>query len=154
MDRIVRVVIDTNHIMSAILSNRGASAKLINWMTREDDYFKLLLSQSILNEYRTVADWLIPDSKQKEKERVLSTLRLQSEWVEPSVELNICTDQLDNRFLECAVSGNADYLVTKNIRHFPPKEYSGIKIVRIREFLKVLEEIEKSRQRESSSESP
>ena len=153
MDKILRVVIDTNHIMSAILSNRGASAKLINWMTREDDYFKLLLSQPILDEYRAVAGWLIPDSKQKERERVLSTLRLQSDWMEPSFELNVCTDQSDNRFLECAVAGNADYLVTKNIRHFPRKEYSGIKIVRIREFLKVLEEIEKFRQRESGSNS-
>jgi predicted nucleic acid-binding protein len=30
---ILRVVIDTNHIMSAILSAKGASAKLIDWMT-------------------------------------------------------------------------------------------------------------------------
>lgn len=151
MDKILRVVIDTNHIMSAILSGRGASAKLIDWMTREDDYFELLLSQPIWNEYRAVADWLIPDSKQGEKERVLSILRLQSDWMEPTIDLNVCTDQSDNRFLECAVSGNADYLVTKNIRHFPPKEYSGTKIVRVREFLKVLERLEKSRQRESSS---
>ena len=30
----LRVVIDTNHIMSAILSDRGASSKLIGWMTK------------------------------------------------------------------------------------------------------------------------
>jgi hypothetical protein len=41
---ILRVVIDTNHIISAILSARGASAKLIDWMTREEDYFRLLIS--------------------------------------------------------------------------------------------------------------
>ncbi len=40
MTEILRVVIDTNHIMSAILSERGASAKLIDWMTKEEDYFK------------------------------------------------------------------------------------------------------------------
>ena len=151
MDKLLHVVIDTNHIMSAILSGRGASAKLIDWMTREDDYFKLLLSQPIWNEYRTVADWLIPDSKQREKERVLTTLRFQSEWMEPPIELNVCTDPSDNRFLECAVAGNADYLVTKNIRHFPQKEFAGVRIVRVRDFLKVLETLEKSRQPESSS---
>ena len=69
MDQILRVVIDTNHIMSAILSDR---------------------------------------------ERVLSTLRLQSDWMEPI--WNVCTDQSDNRFLECAVSGNADYLLVLKIR--------------------------------------
>jgi putative PIN family toxin of toxin-antitoxin system len=149
VDKLLRVVIDTNHIMSAILSGRGASAKLIDWMTREEDYFKLLISQPIWNEYSTVADWLIPDSKKCEKERILNVLRFQSEWNEPNIQLNVCTDLSDNRFLECAVAGNADYLVTKNIRHFPPKEYANVKIVRIRQFLKVLEKIEKSRHRKA-----
>jgi uncharacterized protein len=136
----LRVVIDTNHIMSAILSARGASAKLLDWMTREEDYFRLLMSQPIWDEYRTVANWLIPDTKQYEKERVLHILLTQSERIVPAVQLDVCPDLSDNRFLECAVAGRADYLVTKNIRHFPPKEYAGVKIVRIRAFLRVLEQ--------------
>jgi len=71
-------------------------------------------------------------------------LRDQSEWIEPDFQLSICSDLSDNRFLECAVAGNADYLVTKNIRHFPPKEYENIRILRISQFLTVLEKIEKS----------
>jgi len=138
--KILRVVIDTNHIMSAILSARGASAKLIDWMTREEDYFRVLLSQPIWNEYCTVADWLIPDTKQHEKERILRVLLAQSEWIVPEIHLGVCPDPSDNRFLECAVASGADYLVTKNIRHFPPKEYAGVKIVRIRAFLQALEQ--------------
>jgi putative PIN family toxin of toxin-antitoxin system len=141
---LLRVVIDTNHIMSAILSARGASAKLIDWMTREEDYFQLLISQPIWDEYRTVADWLIPDSRQLQKERILRVLLMQAEWIEPDMRLHVCKDISDNRFLECAVAGGADYLVTKNIRHFPPKVYDEVKIVRIREFLQVLEQIEKT----------
>jgi len=130
--------------MSAIISARGASSKLIDWMTREEDYFRLLISQPIWNEYRTVPDWLIPQSKQQEKERILSVLRLQAEWIEPAIQLSVCSDISDNRFLECAVAGNADYLVTKNIWHFPAEEYAGVKIVRISRFLEVLEKIGKS----------
>jgi putative PIN family toxin of toxin-antitoxin system len=141
--RIFRAVIDTNHVMSAILSARGASAKLIEWLTQEEDYFRLLISQPIWDEYRTVADWLIPDTRQSEKERILRVLLMQSEWIAPDIRLNACTDPSDNCFLECAVVGGADYLVTKNIRHFPPKEYAGVKIVRIRAFLQVLEQIGK-----------
>ncbi|MCZ6675962.1 MAG: putative toxin-antitoxin system toxin component, PIN family [Candidatus Poribacteria bacterium] len=143
MQKILRVVIDTNHIISAILSARGASAKLIDWMTKEQDYFRLLMSQPIWNEYSTVADWLIPESKQRERERILNILRLQSDWIEPKIQLDVCAYKSDSRFLECAVEGKADYLVTKNIRHFPPKEYQGIKIVRIRKFLDILEKMEK-----------
>jgi putative PIN family toxin of toxin-antitoxin system len=127
--------------MSAILSSRGASAKLIDWMTREEDYFQLLISQPIWDEYCTVADWLIPDTRQLEKERILRVILTQPAWIDPEIRLNVCKDISDNHFLECAVAGSADYLVTKNIRHFPPKEYAGVKIVRIREFLRVLEQI-------------
>lgn len=135
MSDILRIVIDTNHIMSALLSARGASAKLIDWMTRDEDYFRLLLSPPI---------WLIPETRQAEQTRILETLRLQSEWIVPTFELAVCKDKSDNRFIECAVAGNADYLVTKNIRHFPYKEYAGVKIVRIREFLDALEKLAKS----------
>ena len=144
MHEILRVVIDTNHIMSAILSSQGASSKLIDWMTREEDFFQLLLSRPIWNEYRTVADWLIPESRREERERILNVLLLQADWIEPKIQLHVCSDISDNRFLECATVGKADYLVTKNIRHFPPKEYSGVKIVKVRTFLKVLEKLEKS----------
>ena len=125
MQKILRVVVDTNHIISAILSGRGASAKLIDWMTREEDYFRLLMSEPIWNEYTTVANWLIPESRQHEKVRILNTLHRQSDWIEPEIQFTVGSDPSDNCFLECAVAGKADYLVTKNIRHFPPKEYQG-----------------------------
>ena len=135
MSKILRAVIDTNCIMAAILSAQGGSAKLVDWMTREEDYFKLLLSHPVWSEYIAVADWLIPDSRKHEKTRILKILYFQSEWIEPKLKLDECKDQTDNCFLECAVAGNADYLVTKNIRHFPLKEFAGIKIVvRIRDF--------------------
>lgn len=139
------MVIDTNHIMSAILSSRGASSKLIDWMTKEEDYFQLLLSHAIWKEYRAVADWLIPESRKEERARILNVLFLRADWIEPKIQLNECSDISDNRFLECAVAGKADYLVTKNIRHFPPKEYSGVKIVKVSKFLRVLEKLEKTR---------
>jgi putative PIN family toxin of toxin-antitoxin system len=139
MLEILRVVIDTNLIISAILNETGAPAKLINWMTREEDYFILLISQPIWDEYTTVADWLIPDSNELEKKRVLKTLRQQSEWIEADFQLSVCSDVSDNRFLECAVA----YLVTKNSRHFPHKKYEDISIIKISQFLSVLEKIEK-----------
>jgi len=138
----LRVVIDTNHIMSAILSSKGASAKLIDWMVKADNYFQLLLSPPIWAEYGAVGDWLIPSHRQLEKQRIMQILRQQSEWVEPAFELQVCPDSYDNRFLECAVAGKADYLVTKNIRHFPPKRYGEVNIVRISDFLRVLEKRE------------
>ena len=144
MASVLRVVADTNIVMSAILSSRGAPAKLIDWMTREEDYFQLLLSDPIWDEYTTVAGWLIPPSRLAEKVRIVEALRLHSAWVEPAIRLHVCSDPADNRFLECAVTGHADYLVTKNIRHFPHKEFEHVRIGRIGEFLGVLEALAES----------
>jgi putative PIN family toxin of toxin-antitoxin system len=45
----------------------------------------------------------------------------------------------DNRILECAVDGKADFIVTGDTKHILPlKEYSGIKILSPSEFLKHL----------------
>ena len=141
MPNIIRAVIDTNHIISDILSDRGASAKLIDWMCGDDDVFQLLLSEPIWDEYTAVASWLVPPSKQQEHKRILTALRTHSLWIEPDFQLHVCSDGSDNRFLECAVAGHADYLVTKNIRHFPYKTYEQVKIVRIKTFLDVLERL-------------
>jgi putative PIN family toxin of toxin-antitoxin system len=128
--------------MSAILSDRGASSKLIDWMTKDEDYFILLISEPIRREYDTVSGWLIPETRRNERRRILNILYERAEPVRPVIRLNACSDESDNRFLECAVTGNADYIVTKNIRDFPPKEYQGVRIVRIAKFLTVLERME------------
>ncbi|MEE8523727.1 MAG: PIN domain-containing protein [Thermoanaerobaculia bacterium] len=94
--------------MSAILSARGASAKLIDWMTRSEDYFQLLLSEPVWQEYSTVAEWLIPSVGCQEKERIMAALRLHAAWIEPDIRLTACKDEDDNRFLECAVAGQAE----------------------------------------------
>ena len=47
-------------------------------------------------------------------------------------------DPDDEPFIEVALSGGAKALVTGNKRHFPRKEYDGVKILSPAEFLEVL----------------
>lgn len=51
----------------------------------------------------------------------------------------ICKDPDDDKFLETAVVGNGNYLVTKNIKHFPIKSYENIQIVGVSKFLSHIE---------------
>lgn len=48
-------------------------------------------------------------------------------------------DHLIKQYRKKKRVGQADYLVTKNIRHFPYKNYQNVQIVKISKFLKVLE---------------
>lgn len=68
-----------------------------------------------------------------------------SEVVTIPERLSICKDPGDDIFLETAVVGGANFLVTKNIRHFPRKNYQQVEIVRVSMFLSHLEkQFEKS----------
>jgi predicted nucleic acid-binding protein len=46
----------------------------------------------------------------------------------------VAGDPDDNRFLECADTARADYLVTGNLRHFP-RFWKKTKIITPREFI-------------------
>jgi len=40
--------------------------------------------------------------------------------------------------MDCAVNGEADYLITKNLKHFP-KDFRGVKVITVGDFLDVIE---------------
>ena len=49
-------------------------------------------------------------------------------------------DPDDDKFIECAVSGNADYIISGDQHLLQLKEYSGIKILNASEFLELVNE--------------
>jgi len=72
---------------------------------------------------------------------LLTELRAFSRQVEIDGALHVCKDPDDDKFLETAVIGGADFLVTKNLKHFPHKSYGNVRIVNVATFLKELEKI-------------
>ena len=56
--------------------------------------------------------------------------------VEPTEQINVCRDPDDNKFLEAAVAGRADYIVSsdKDLRVLSPSR--EIQIVTVRKFLR------------------
>jgi predicted nucleic acid-binding protein len=49
----------------------------------------------------------------------------------------VTKDPDDNKFLECADAGRADYLVTGNQRHFP-RFWKNTKVITSREFIGIV----------------
>ena len=47
-----------------------------------------------------------------------------SEWIVPRHRLSLCPDEADNRVLECALEGHADFIVTgdRHLLSLPPIE--------------------------------
>ena len=132
----IRVVLDTNVIVSAFLTERGLEAKVLRLVLT--GRLALYVSEPMLAEYEGV---LHREEFQADPGRVeyfLSQLREACVHVQPDRRLSVSADPADNRFLECAEAASADFLVTGNKRHFP-KQWKKTKVVNAREFLEIIE---------------
>lgn len=136
------VVLDTNVIISSVLSLKGPPAKLIErW---EADEFEVAISPPLLEEreraltYEHVKKYF---KKPQEKiDALVERFRTVATVVDPQVTLDVVPDDPDdNRVLECAVTATASYIVTGNKHLLDLKEYEGIVILKPVEFLTLLE---------------
>ena len=132
------VVPDTNIFVAALLNPSGAPAKIRErWGQRQ---FEVLVSPAILDEYLEVF-FHISAISAAEVILLMTQLRAFSIFQEISGTLHVCKDPDDDKFLETAVSGGANFLVTKNLKHFPRKLYKNVRIVKVATFLNELEKI-------------
>ena len=130
----IRVVLDTNTVISALLFSGTASPLVPLWQSRR---ITALVSRKILEEYLRVLAY--PKFRLSDREiRVLI-----EEEVLPFVETIrvrrrlavVRRDPEDDKFLECAVAGRARYLVTgdRDLRELDP--FQGITILTVGDFL-------------------
>lgn len=130
--RRIRVVLDTNVVVSAHLNAEGYERHVLDLALARK--LQLFVSQPILDEYEGVLrrpKFAIQPSKIT---RSLRLLRTAAKLVRPMRQLDVSRDAADNRFLECADAAKADYLVTGNKRHFPKQSRQTL-VVNARELL-------------------
>ena len=127
----IRVVIDTNVLVSALLTGGLPEAVVDLAISGEVQWFA---SESILAEYEDVIKRprLAIDSDKAAD--AMARIRAIVSIVSPAVRVAAARDPDDNQFLECAEAAQADYLVTGNIRHFP-EVWKETRIVTPREFI-------------------
>lgn len=129
----IKVVLDTNVIVSA-LHFGGNPDKILN--LANERLIELLISPFILDE---VAGVLRKQFKWGEVriEDALVAIKETATLVHTTNKLSIIKEKdSDNRILECAVSGGADFIVSGDTKHILPiKEYQGIRILTPVEFL-------------------
>jgi len=128
----MKVVFDTNIFISAFVIPGGQAEKAILRIIEGRDI--LLLSKGILDELLTVLSAKFSRDKE-EISRVAVILSEIAEWVVPSERIKVLNDDADNRILECAISGNADIIVTGDKGLLRLAEYQKSKIVSLKEYL-------------------
>lgn len=134
----IRVVLDTNILVSALLQPQGLPARIF-LITLAGTTAQLCVSADIYAEYEEVIRRPRFGRSETVIEYALRAIRQNGFWVKPSEKVQACSDPDDDIFLECAQAAHAHYLVTGNQRHFPAK-WADTQIVTARQFLDAVAE--------------
>lgn len=125
-----KVVIDTNVIVSALITT-GYPNQIISELVLSGK-INIQLSNDTFAEYVEVLGrpkFSKYPSFVFNAELVLSRIEEIAEMIKPTSRIDLIADEADNRFVELAVSSNADFLITGNFRDFTFEEIEGVKVV-------------------------
>ena len=131
------IVLDTNCLVQALPSKSPYHKIWTDVMAGE---ISLCVNTDILEEYEEIlAQKTTPDIAHNVVEAIanLTTTLMQNTYVH--FEL-LSTDLDDNKFVDCAIAADAEYIVT-NDKHFNPLRdipWPKVEIIRIAEFVKQL----------------
>jgi putative PIN family toxin of toxin-antitoxin system len=128
----MRVVLDTNVLLSACLKPDGLEARMVDLALAGT--LEACVTDEVWAEYRDV---LYRDKFAAWRARadfLLQSLHPRVSRVTGGERATAAYDEDDNRFLECAVAAGARYLVSGNLRHYPA-EYGCTMVLNARQFL-------------------
>ena len=128
----MKVVFDTNVLVSALVFPGGRGEAALQRIAAEQD--RLVVSKPIIDELLGIlARKFARDAEELAHVAVfLSELALA---VKPRRKLHVVKDEPDNRILECALAGHAEAIVTGDKALLALKQYGGVRIVSLREYL-------------------
>jgi putative PIN family toxin of toxin-antitoxin system len=139
----IKAVIDTNIIVSGIISPKGSSRRILE--LAQEEVFKAVTSVSINKEILSVLHREHIYKKYNLNEDIIDDIAAflyeGTILVEGAYEvLKIRKDPADDKFISCAVEGDADYIVSGDEHLLNLKHYRGIQIISAKSFLKILNE--------------
>ena len=132
----MKIVIDTNVIVSAFRSRRGASYKLVSLLP--SGRFSVSISVPLIIEYEDVLKRgkLPPTISDRDIGDFIDFLcRVGNRQDIFFLWRPFLPDPSDDLILEVAVAGGCDAIITYNKRHFKNVEKFGLRILDPREFL-------------------
>jgi putative PIN family toxin of toxin-antitoxin system len=106
----MKIVIDTNILVSAILKDRTPEQVIL--FVAEHEQFEWLVSDAILAEYKAVI--IRPKFKLPPEiiEKWLMVFDLLTNCIDVNLEIDFPRDQKDAKFLACAIAGKAKFFIT------------------------------------------
>lgn len=120
----MRVVLDTNVLIDGFNDDFCSEAKLIDAVTAGD--LTAIASSKMVNEYRLILRRLIDDREYRTK---LENFFAMLEDVDPEYVDAVIDDEEDLKFLEAAIGGEADAVVTSDKHLLDVGEVDGVRVI-------------------------
>ncbi|MCL1492415.1 MAG: putative toxin-antitoxin system toxin component, PIN family [Pseudanabaena sp. Salubria-1] len=107
----MRLVLDTNVLVSAILSPNSTSAKVLNW---GEDNGVILYSTATVTEVLSVLGRSKFSKYIDDNDIDGLSIRIKTVWlfVEILNQVQLCRDPKDDKFIDLALNGEASHLIT------------------------------------------
>ena len=132
----IRVVIDTNVLVSALSSPSGNEALLL--LAVKQGLVRPCFSPAVLKEYSEVLVRPRFAFSPAEIAALTGLLRQQGDVFYPAPLSGISPDPEDDKFIACALSAQADFLVTGNKKDFPKNRLAATRVVSAGELLNLI----------------
>jgi uncharacterized protein len=113
----MNIVLDTNVIVSGLINSDGIPGQIINLVLNEK--LTLLFDTRIYDEYYTVLKRKKFGLSSEVLDPLFDFIKNEGIYIVSDPLLTKFQDESDKKFLEVAVSGNAESLITGNKKHFP-----------------------------------
>lgn len=135
----IRAVLDTNLLISYLLTNGNTISRVMaHW---EQGHFVCLQSPQTVDELIDVINR--PRLRRYMKttpQPLLDLIETDAEYTKGALSLpGACRDPKDDKFIACAIEGNADYIVSGDNDLLDLGVYQNVQIIRVWDFLTLLE---------------
>jgi putative PIN family toxin of toxin-antitoxin system len=136
----LRAVIDTVVFVRALINPHGRWGRLL---FQHCDRYVLVLSPEIIKEilevlHRSSLRQRFPRIDEVAVDRVLATFE-RAEVVTPLTSISVCRDPDDDKFFECAVAGEAGYIVSEDNDILVVGTHEGTRTVSAAELLSLID---------------
>ena len=128
----MRVVLDTNVVISALLFDGLPEKLLINAIAGSD---QLILSTYIIAETIRILETKFLVSTNNTE--LLQQLLNEGEMVHFQPFLNVVADEPDNRIIETAIKGGAEYIITGDKLLLKLEKYNNLQIISVKQYFEL-----------------